>query len=190
MPRTRHSKKQEVLDAAEVIREKIMKTIQFPLVHDYKHPTKYNPEKMIPIMMDLVRDGKSLIYVAATFGVSKETMASWGREYPEWGKAMMNAMTILEGVWEQIGIKGMNTTFFNNKMYEILVRHHFKWNTSDKGKATTNIAIDNSKTETKNIETSVKVDIGSLDVKDLKNLKSIVARAGIKYIPEEINNHE
>ncbi len=57
--------------------------------------------------------GKSLTWIAAEIGVSRETIYRWMEEIPEFSDAMTEAQLRSQQWWEDAGQRGMEQTGFN-----------------------------------------------------------------------------
>ena len=66
-------------------------------------PTLYRPEYCEKVI-ELGKDGKSVVQMACAFGVSRPTMEeNWTREYPEFLEAFTLAKQYSQDWWEQKG---------------------------------------------------------------------------------------
>lgn len=53
-------------------------------------PAKYDPERHIPLIKGLARDGLTMAEMAEYIGIHKNTLTNWGKRYPELGVALKN----------------------------------------------------------------------------------------------------
>lgn len=67
--------------------------------------SKYTPDKGA-ILIELMSDGKSAVQVAKEFGISRNTLDNWAKEYPEFKEAYTQGKTAFEAYMVDMGMKG------------------------------------------------------------------------------------
>lgn len=75
-------------------------------------PTKYDPE-ICDTVISYGESGKSRAWIAATLGISRQTMANWEEAHPEFLDAMTHAKLLAQKWWEDAGQMGMEADKFN-----------------------------------------------------------------------------
>ena len=88
-------------------------------------PTLYRPEYCEKVI-ELGREGKSLVQMAAHFDVSRPTISEWASEHPEFSKALDRAKVHAQNWWENQAQTGMHAKVFNSKIWEVSVRARFR----------------------------------------------------------------
>ena len=88
-------------------------------------PTLYRPE-YCETVIELGREGKSLVQMAAHFDVSRPTISEWASEHPEFSKALDRAKVHAQNWWENQAQTGMYARGFNSKVWEVSVRARFR----------------------------------------------------------------
>jgi hypothetical protein len=63
------------------------------------------------------KQGKSKAYIAAQFGVSRQTLDTWTKAHPEFLDAITRAMALSQAWWEDAGQKGMTADKFNASVW-------------------------------------------------------------------------
>jgi hypothetical protein len=61
--------------------------------------------------------GKSKAYMAANFGVSRQTLDNWIAAHPEFMDAMARALDLSQAWWEDAGQAGMAADKFNGSVW-------------------------------------------------------------------------
>jgi len=95
-------------------------------------PTDYDPESMIPRMLDLSREGAGRMEVCAELDICPNTMLTWERIHPEFLKATTRARALSQAWWEAQGRKGIWSREFNAPAYSLQVRNRFPADWRDK----------------------------------------------------------
>ena len=75
-------------------------------------PSLYKPE-YCETVIELGREGKSLVQMASHFDVSRPTISEWAAEHPEFSKALERAKVHAQNWWEnqaQAGMHAKSTT--------------------------------------------------------------------------------
>lgn len=75
-------------------------------------PAEYKPEYCEQII-EWGKQGKSKAWLAATLGVSRNTMFGWAAEHPDFMKALEIAGEFSQLWWEDAGQQGMQAPGFN-----------------------------------------------------------------------------
>lgn len=88
-------------------------------------PTKYDPAKMVPVIMKLARVGASRVEIAAELGVVKQTLYNWEDEHPDFVEVMKEARDVSQAWWEKQGRKGIWSRDFNAPAYSLQIRNRF-----------------------------------------------------------------
>lgn len=80
-------------------------------------PTKYDPSWMLDAIIEVARLGASKEKMAATIGISKETLYQWCQDYPEFSDAVKEGELLSQVWWENFGqsaalgaVDGFNAT--------------------------------------------------------------------------------
>jgi hypothetical protein len=99
-------------------------------------PTKYDPDTMIPRMMELAREGAGRLEVCAEIDVDLVTFLKWEREHPEFLNATTRARELSQAWWEKQGRRGIWSREFNAPAYSLQVRNRFPKDWRDKHEIT------------------------------------------------------
>ena len=94
-------------------------------------PTKYTPA-MLPKVINLMKEGGSLVEVAAEIGVNQDTMHDWRNpESPRFNKEFSE--TIKQGLalsaawWERQGRKNLQNRDFRDALWYMNMKNRFSW---------------------------------------------------------------
>lgn len=79
-------------------------------------PSDYDPA-YCKTVIDLGRQGKSKVVMAAEIGVSRQTIDTWIKQHPEFLDAMTRATTLAQAWWENAGQKGLTADKFNASIW-------------------------------------------------------------------------
>lgn len=79
-------------------------------------PTDYDPDYCAKAI-DLGRAGKSRAYIAAQFGVARQTLHNWEAAHPEFLDAMEYARDLAQAWWEDKGQDGLTQQGFNASIW-------------------------------------------------------------------------
>lgn len=71
-------------------------------------PTLYDPA-YCEVVVDTMREGKSLMSVAAKLGVSRATLNVWGEAHPEFLDAVARGKALCAEKWEEIALANAMT---------------------------------------------------------------------------------
>ena len=77
----------------------------------------YDPAKHPAAAIEHGRDGKSMVWIASAFGVSRQTVQAWIAKHPEFAEAMELARTHAQAKWEDAGQTGMNVPGFGGSVW-------------------------------------------------------------------------
>lgn len=69
-------------------------------------PTLYKPE-YCETVIELGKQGDSLVQMASYFDVSRSTIDQWAVDYPEFSEALIRAKAHCQSWWEKAGREGM-----------------------------------------------------------------------------------
>lgn len=69
-------------------------------------PTLYRPE-YCETVIELGKQGDSLVQMAAHFDVSRQTIENWASDHPEFLEALSKAKAHCQNWWEKAGREGM-----------------------------------------------------------------------------------
>lgn len=69
-------------------------------------PSTYSPE-FCEVVIELGRQGKSLVQIASALDVTKQTLANWSDAHPEFLDAMTHARIHSQAWWEDAGQNNM-----------------------------------------------------------------------------------
>lgn len=89
-------------------------------------PTDYDPEYCERVV-ELGREGESVVGIAADLGVSKQTVYNWQEKHPEFLDAMTRARDLSESWWASQGKKGIWSREFNASAYRLQMMNRFGW---------------------------------------------------------------
>lgn len=79
-------------------------------------PTTYNPE-FCDRVVEFGRQGKSLMWMAAEFGVHRDTMYEWMAVHAEFSDAIKRARALAQQWWEDAGQDALSQPGFNGAMW-------------------------------------------------------------------------
>jgi hypothetical protein len=99
-------------------------------------PTKYDPDKMLPRILEMARDGCSKAEIAADIDISHQTWHRWQEEKAEFRETVTRAEEISQAWWESQGRQGIWSREFNASAYSLQVRNRFPKDWSDKHEVT------------------------------------------------------
>ena len=88
-------------------------------------PTLYRPE-YCETVIELGREGKSLVQIASHFDVSRPTILEWAAQHSEFSTALERAKVHAQNWWENQAQTGMREKGFNSKVWEVSVRARFR----------------------------------------------------------------
>jgi hypothetical protein len=89
-------------------------------------PTDYAPE-LCEAVVELGREGKSRLQIAATLGKAKSTLQVWEDKYPAFAEAMALAKELEQAWWEDMGQKGLKMgKNFNATAFIFQMKNRFR----------------------------------------------------------------
>lgn len=75
--------------------------------------------------MELGKNGKSIVQIAAALGFSRRAIYDWTERYPEFKEAMDWARQLAQAWWEDQGQTGIWSKEFNANAYSLQIRNRF-----------------------------------------------------------------
>lgn len=90
-------------------------------------PTKYDPEKHLPIVMKSSSEGKDLATIAVDLQVAWSTFQLWCKEHPEFSAAVKFGQKLAKSWWTETGRKNLQNDRFNNTLYMMNMQNRFGW---------------------------------------------------------------
>jgi hypothetical protein len=99
-------------------------------------PTKYDPDTMIPRMLELASEGAGRLEICAELGVSLQGFLDWEAAHPEFLDSTTRAREISQAWWEKQGRAGIWSKDFNAPAYSLQVRNRFPKDWRDKHEVT------------------------------------------------------
>jgi hypothetical protein len=91
---------------------------------------KYKPEAHPFQYIQLSREGKSEVEIAAQFSVSVGTLRGWGEKFLEFHQAMEIGKAMYEAWWVQEGVNNLENRRYNTTLFKFLTGNKLGW--SDK----------------------------------------------------------
>lgn len=79
-------------------------------------PSDYDPS-FCEQAIEFGKQGKSKAYMAAQFGVARQTLDNWTQAHPEFLDAITRAMALAQAWWEDAGQTGMTADKFNASVW-------------------------------------------------------------------------
>lgn len=119
-------------------------------------------------------EGKSLTWMAAHIGVSRECIYEWGRVHPEFSDALTQARLKCQAWWEDQGQAGLYVPGFNGGVWAKNMGSRFKDDWSDKS-AVELTGKDGGPIKS---EVAATVDVSNLSAEQLKAIASIPLNDG------------
>jgi transposase len=91
-------------------------------------PSKYDPEMCLKLM-DLMRDGASLVEVAAELGICEKTLHLWkqNKDIPEFAEAVKRGAQLSNAWWEKKGRINLENKDFNYTGWYMNMKNRFGW---------------------------------------------------------------
>lgn len=89
-------------------------------------PSKYD-SGFCARVLELGKDGKSKIQIAAALGVNRQTLDNWSDRYPEFAAALSDAIELSQAWWEDRGQEGITSREFNANAYRLQMMNRFGW---------------------------------------------------------------
>jgi hypothetical protein len=137
---------------------------------------------MIPRIIELGKEGKTINSFAAEFDVSLQLLLQWQKNYPELNEAILRAETYARKWWEELGQLMMFDNQFNTAMYALQMKGRFNWD-----KRQTNINVDNSVHDNRTavMNQSDNFDLKKLSANQLRSIRDILSEAKVSPIEQE-----
>ena len=90
-------------------------------------PSAYEPEWMLPKIIEVGSRGGSLVQIAVSIGVTRQTIYRWAEEYPEFYYAMEMARLLSQEWWEAQGQLGTFGAIdgYNASSYTFQMKNRF-----------------------------------------------------------------
>ena len=88
-------------------------------------PTKYKPE-YCKTVIELGKEGKSLVQMAAHFDVARQTIDNWAEQNDEFLEALTRAKVHCQAWWEDTGQDGLFADKFNAPVWKKSVEARFR----------------------------------------------------------------
>lgn len=79
-------------------------------------PSEYDPAYCERVI-ELGKQGKSKVVMAAELGVTRTTFDNWSAAHPEFLEALAHAMLLSQAWWENAGQKGLTADKFNASVW-------------------------------------------------------------------------
>lgn len=97
-------------------------------------PSKYDPEVMLPKIIEIGKVGGSKVEMAVEIGISRETFNQWEKDFPEFSDTTRKAILLSQAWWEKNGRLG---TFggiegYNANSYSFQMKNRFRDDWRDK----------------------------------------------------------
>jgi hypothetical protein len=96
-------------------------------------PTLYDPAYCERVI-EMGKQGKSLVQIAVSLGVVRQTVRNWGDEHPEFLAALTRAREESQAWWEGMGQEGLVMQGFNASLWGKNVSCRFPDDWTDKTK--------------------------------------------------------
>ena len=89
-------------------------------------PTKYRPE-MCQSVINLMKEGASLIEVAADIGINADTLHTWRKSNTEFSDAVKIGMQLSEAWWMREGREALRDRDFNYTGWYMNMKNRHGW---------------------------------------------------------------
>jgi hypothetical protein len=89
-------------------------------------PTKYRPE-MCQQVVELMRDGASLVEVAASIGITKDTLHRWKKTNDEFSDSIKIGTQLSEAWWMREGREALRDKDFNSTLWYMNMKNRHGW---------------------------------------------------------------
>jgi DNA-binding XRE family transcriptional regulator len=102
--------------------------------------TRYKPDEMIPVVIDLMKEGASKIEVAAELGVSRQTLYDWcdpakTNYHADFKSAIELGETFSQAWWEKQSRLNLHNKDFNSGMYNFMMKCRFGYTDTQQSQA-------------------------------------------------------
>lgn len=99
--------------------------------HPGGRPSDYKSE-YCKVLIELGAEGYSKARMAAHFGVAKQTIDNWAKDYPEFLDALTRARTLSQSWWEREAQTGLKNRDFNAGIWDKSVKSMFREDYTDR----------------------------------------------------------
>lgn len=125
-----------------------------PEGYTFGRPTKYLAEYCDQVI-ELGRQGKSLVQIASEFEVTKKTLAYWCEQNPDFLAAMDLARDHAQAHWEELGYDGMKGKSIDASIWSrsMAARFPADWRESKHQEVTGSVKVDHTQTASNILET-------------------------------------
>jgi len=112
-------------------------------------PTIYDPEKMLPKVLSLFREGASIKEVSAELGINRDTFYEWARKHTAFSDTIKRGEELSEAWWLSVGRKGViGEVKINPTLWYMNMKNRFGWSDKHEEKSDSSIDMTNlSQTE-------------------------------------------
>lgn len=94
-------------------------------IRNIGRPSKYDPS-YCDLVLDLGAEGKSRAQIAASLGVSRDTIHEWSRVHREFSDALRKAKDLELAWWESAGQMNMTRQGFNATAFIFQMKNRFR----------------------------------------------------------------
>ena len=130
-------------------------------------------------MVELGRDGLSMVQIAVELGVPRQTMLSWGDVHPDFSAALTYAKDAAQAWWERKGTTGLDAERFNALVWKVSMQARFRDDyTERRVQEVGGIGGGPVKTET-------RIDVSQMTDAERVALAGAIGKAGVKLTDEE-----
>ncbi len=89
-------------------------------------PTKYKKE-FCDTVLELMREGKSIVNCCAELDISRETFYSWMEKHKEFHDTVKRGMELSEHWWQEKARENLDSNQFNSTLWYMNMKNRFKW---------------------------------------------------------------
>ena len=89
-------------------------------------PTKYKPE-MCAAVVELMREGASLIEVAANIGITEETLHQWKKSNKDFSESVKRGAQLSKAWWMKEGRVALRDKDFNATLWYMNMKNRHGW---------------------------------------------------------------
>jgi len=89
-------------------------------------PTIYTTDFNSTIL-ELMAQGASKVEVAATIGISRDTLYRWTKEYDEFSDTIKEGELLSEAWWQRKGRENIENKGFNSTLWYMNMKNRFGW---------------------------------------------------------------
>lgn len=141
-----------------------------PVKRPVGRPTKYDPA-MLPVMIELAKDGASKAELTLAIGINRDTFHEWTRSNPDFSEAVKVCELHAQIWWEKHGRKGMTgeNKDFNSTAFIFQMKNRFRGD-----------YMDTSRTEVTGKDGgAVQIEAKVVDVEDLDDEQLALLEAAL-----------